>query len=114
MSNIFEKLGVSIENFGKWMVDAIKDTVSLAIKVATILKAEKPLEAQFVSGLSTIVADVEALIAASESAVTTEGFNLSADTAAYQQFLTLIADFKKLAPIVQEAVDILEGKQTAA
>ena len=110
MSNIFQKLGIGIADFGKWMATAIKDTASVAARVQAILKAEQPLEAPFVAGLSTVVADVESLIASSSSAVGAAGLNFPADSQAYQQFLTLIADFKKLAPIVEEGVNILKGK----
>ena len=112
MSNIFQKLGIGIADFGKWVATAIKDTVSVAAKVEKILKAEQPLEKPFVSGLSTVVADVEALIAVSSVAVTSNGLNFSADTQVYQQFVTLIADFKKMAPVVEQAISILEGKAT--
>lgn len=110
MSNIFQKLGVGIADFGKWLAEAISNTIHLAEKVETVLKAEKPLEAPFISGLSTVVADVEALISASDAAVTTDGLNFPADSKVYSDFLTLIADFKKLAPVVEEAIDLLEGK----
>lgn len=110
MSNIFQKLGVGIADCGKWLATAISDTVHLAERVEQILKAEKPLEAPFVSGLSTVVADVEALISASQTAVTADGLNFPADSKVYSEFLTLIADFKKLAPVVEEAIDALEGK----
>ena len=114
MSNFFQKLGVGVADFGKWLATAVKDTVSIAARIEKILKAEQPLAQPFVSGLSTVVADVEALIGSSESALTANGLNFSADSQVYQQFVTLIADFKKLAPIVEEAVSILEGKTPAA
>jgi len=114
MSNFFQKLGVGVSDFGKWIAGAVKETVSVATRVEKILKAEEPLAQPFVSGLSTVVADVEALIGSSESALSAKGLSVSADSQLYQQFVTLIADFKKLAPIVQEAVDILEGKTPAA
>lgn len=109
MSNFFQKLGVGIADFGKWLAEAISDTVHLAEKVEQILKAEKPLEAPFVSGLSTVVADVEALIGASDTAVTADGLNFPADSQVYSDFLNLIADFKKLAPVVKEALAALEA-----
>lgn len=114
MSNFFQKLGTSVAGFGKWLGAAVTDTVSIAARIEKILKAEQPLAKPFVSGLSTVVADVEALIGSSESALSASGLNFSADTKAYQQFVTLIADFKKLAPVVEEAVSILEGKTPAA
>jgi len=110
MSNIFTRLGIGVADFGKWIASAIKDTVSLAQKIEKILAAEKPLAEPFVKGLSTVVADLEALVASSSTAVSATGLNFAADTQVYQQFLTLIADFKKLAPVVEEAVSILEGK----
>jgi hypothetical protein len=113
MSNIFQKLGVSIADCGKWLATAVLDTVHLAEKVEQILKAEKPLEQPFVSSLSSVIADVEAIIAASSTAITADGFNFPADSQVYSDFLTLIADFKKLAPIVEEAIDALEGKPIA-
>lgn len=113
MSNIFTKLGIGVADFGKWIASAIKDSVTLAKKIEKILAAEKPLAAPFVQGLSTVIADVEALIASSSTAVSASGLNFSADTQTYQHFLTLIADFKKLAPVVEEAVNILEGNAPA-
>lgn len=113
MTNIFKKLGIGIVDFGKWFAGAVEDTVNLATKIEKVLSAEKPLQAPFVAGLASVVADVEALIAASTSAVSSDGLNFAADSNAYQQFLTLIADFKKLAPIVSEAIQILEGKTPA-
>ena len=110
MSNILQKLGIGIADFGKWIATAIKDTVDLAVKVEKVLKAEQPLEKPFVSGLSTVIADVEALIASSDLALTSNGLNVAVDSQVYQGIVTLIADFKKLAPIVEEALNILEGK----
>jgi hypothetical protein len=114
MSNIFVKLGIGLADVGKWVAGAVKTVTNITVKVETVLKAEKPLEAPFVSGLSTVVADVEALIAASQTAVTADGFNFPADSKVYSEFLTLIGDFKKLSPVVEEALDILAGKKTAA
>ncbi|HTA86562.1 MAG TPA: hypothetical protein VK729_09845 [Silvibacterium sp.] len=65
----------------------------------TILKAEQPLEKPFVSGLSAVRGDVEALIAASETAITFNGLNFPADSQLYKEFVTLIADFKQLPPV---------------
>ncbi len=112
--NIFQKVGVKIADFGKWFAGAVKSVVGLAIRVETILKSEKPLEEPFIAGLSTVVADVEALIANSEGAVTSDGLNFSADSKVYSGFVTLVDDFKKLAPIVEQAIAILEGKKTAS
>jgi hypothetical protein len=112
--NIFQKLGLKIADFAKWFAAAVTDIVGLALRVETILKAEKPLEKPFIAGLSTVVADVEALIASSEGAVTSDGLNFSADSKVYSSFVTLIADFRKLAPIVEQAISILEGKSPVA
>lgn len=112
--NIFKKLGIGIVDFGKWLAGAAEETVQLSLKIEKILKASKPLEAPFVAGLSGIVADVEALVAASTAAVSADGLNFPADSKAYQQFLILIADFRQLAPIAAEAIQILEGKAPAA
>ena len=114
MSNLFQKLGVGVADFGQWLATAVKDTVSIASRIEKILKAEQPLAKPFVSSLSTVVADVEALIGSSESALSAKGLSFAADSQTYQQFVTLIADFKKLAPVVEEAVSILEGKTPAA
>jgi hypothetical protein len=108
--NIFQKLGVKIADFGKWFAGEVKTIVGLALRVESILKSEKPLEKPFISGLATLVADVEALIAASEGAVTADGLSFSADSKVYTDFLSLVDDFKKLAPIVEQAIAILEGK----
>lgn len=112
--NIFQKAGIKVADFGKWFAHAIAAVVGLAIRVEKVLKSEKPLEKPFIAGLSTVVADVEALIADSEGALTADGLNFSADSKVYAGFVTLIDDFKKLAPVVEEALAILEGKQASA
>ena len=108
--NIFKKLGIKVAEFGKWLAGAITAVVGLAIRVEKILRAEKPLEKPFIAGLSTVIADVEALIAASEVALTADGLNFAADSKVYSGFVTLVDDFKKLAPVVEEAIAILESK----
>ncbi len=114
MSNIFTKIGVGIADFGKWIAEAVTDTVRVAVKVETILKAEESLAAPFVSALTTVVADVEALIGASSTALTAQGLNIPADSKVYQDLVTLIADFKNFAPIADQALQILEGKTATA
>jgi hypothetical protein len=114
MSNIFQKIGVKVSDFGKWVAEAVVETLHVAERVEQILKAEKPLEQPFVSGLSTVIADVEVLIAASDVAVTSDGLNFPADSKVYSDFLTLIDDFKKFAPVVKEAIDALEDKPVTA
>ncbi|HEX5236119.1 MAG TPA: hypothetical protein VFW25_12395 [Silvibacterium sp.] len=109
MNNIFQRVGVTIADCGKWLAAAVKDTVQIAERVERILRAEKPLEQPFISGLSIVVADLEALVAASDSAVTADGLNFPADSRVYSDFLTLIADFKKLAPIVEDAIKAIEA-----
>ncbi|MGA7521916.1 MAG: hypothetical protein WBW84_05510 [Acidobacteriaceae bacterium] len=108
--NVFQKMGVKIADFGKWFAGAVKSIIGLAVRVEQILKSEKPLEQPFIAGLSTVVADVEALIGASEGALTANGLNFSADSKVYSDFVTLIDDFKKLAPVVEQAIAILEAK----
>jgi len=108
--NVFQKLGVKIADFGKWFAGAVKSVIGLALRVEKILKSEKPLEQPFIAGLSTVVADVEALIAASEGAITADGLNFAADSKVYADFMTLIDDFRKLAPVVEQAIALLEAK----
>jgi hypothetical protein len=112
--NIFQKLGVKVADFGKWIARAVTSVVGLAKRVETILSSEKPLEKPFISGLSTVVADLEALVTASEGALSADGLNFPADSKVYSDFLTLVSDFKNLAPIVEQAIAILEGKATAS
>jgi len=112
--NVFQKVGVKIADFGKWFAGAVKTAVGLSVRVETILKSEKPLEKPFIAGLSTVIADVEAVIADSEGAVSSEGLNFAADSKVYSGFVTLVDDFKKLAPVVEEAISILEGKKTTS
>jgi len=112
--NIFQKLGVKIVDFGKWFAGAVKSIVGLAVRVEKLLQSEKPLEQPFIAGLSTVVADVEALIAASQGALTADGLNFSADSKVYSGFVTLVDDFGKLAPVVEQALAILEGKAATA
>jgi hypothetical protein len=110
--NIMKKIGAGIADFGKWLAGEVKAVIGLAARIQVILKSEKPLEQPFIQGLSTVVADVETLIAASEGALTANGLNFSADSKVYSGFVTLIDDFKKLAPVVEQALAILEGKET--
>jgi hypothetical protein len=108
--NIFQKMGLKIADFAKWFAASIAEIVGLALRVESILKSEKPLEKPFIAGLSTVVADVEALIASSQGALTSDGLNFSADSKVYSSFVTLIDDFRKLAPVVEQAIAILEQK----
>ncbi len=108
--NIFQKLGVKIADFGKWFAGEVRTIVGLALRVEHILKSEKPLEQPFIAGLSTVVSDVETLITAAQGAVTADGLSFSADSKVYSDFMTLIDDFRKLAPVVEEAIALLEGK----
>ncbi|HEX4005380.1 MAG TPA: hypothetical protein VHX60_04350 [Acidobacteriaceae bacterium] len=112
--NLFQKMGLKVADFAKWFASAVASVIGLAVRVETILKSEKPLEKPFVAGLSTVVADVEALIAASEGALTADGLNLSADSRVYTSLVALIEDFKKLAPVVEQAIAVLEGKPAPA
>lgn len=112
--NIFQKLGLKVADFGKWIARAVTAVIGLAARVETILKSEKPLEKPFIAGLSTVVSDVEALIAASQGALTADGLNFSADSKVYQGFLTLVNDFRNLAPVVEQALALLEGKSSAS
>ncbi|MGA7314216.1 MAG: hypothetical protein WBX22_09610 [Silvibacterium sp.] len=52
---------------------------------------------------SAVIGDVEALIAASETAITSNGLNFPADSQLNKEFVTLIADFKQLTPAVEQA-----------
>jgi len=112
--NVFQKIGIKIADFAKWFGSAVGSIIGLALRVETILKSEKPLEKPFIAGLSTVIADVEALLADSQGAISADGLNFSADSKVYSGFLTLLDDFRKLAPVVEEAVAILEGKATPA
>jgi hypothetical protein len=108
--NVFQKIGIKIADFAKWFAEAVKSAIGLAAHIETVLKSEKPLEKPFIAGLSTVVADVEALLAAAQGAVSADGLNFPADSKVYSGFITLVDDFKKLAPVVEEAIAILEGK----
>ncbi len=114
MSNIFKKIGVGLADAAKWIATTVKDVVGLAAKVEKVLSAAKPLEQPFISGLSTVIGDVEALLTDASNAVTAEGLNIAADSKTYQDFVKLIDDFKTLAPVVEEALAILEGKPATA
>jgi hypothetical protein len=108
--NIFQTIGVKVADFAKWFAGAVSTVIGLSVRVEKVLQSEKPLEKPFIAGLSTVVADVEALIADSEGALTAEGLNFAADSKVYTGFVTLVDDFKKLAPVVEQAIAILEGK----
>lgn len=107
--NILQKIGIKVADFGKWFAGAVTAVVGLAVRVEKILRSEKPLEKPFIAGLATVVADVEALIAASEGALTADGLNFSADSKVYSGFVALVDDFRKLAPVVEEAIAILKS-----
>lgn len=108
--NILKKLGIKIVDFGKWFAGAVSAVAGLAVRVEKILRSEQPLEKPFIAGLSTVVADIEALVLASQGALSADGLNFAADSKVYSGFVTLIEDFKKLAPVVEEAIAILESK----
>ena len=108
--NTMKKIGAKVVDFGKWLAGEIKSVVGLAIRIEHVLQSEKPLEKPFIQGLSTVVADVEALIVASEGALNANGLNFAADSKVYSELVTLIDDFRKLAPVVEQALAILEGK----
>lgn len=114
MANIFKKIGIGVADVGKWVATAVKDVVGIAVKVERLLTAAKPLEKPLIDGLVTVIGDVELLLSDAQGAVTTAGMNFAADSQTYHDFLKLVDDFKTLAPIVQEALAILEGKSTAA
>lgn len=111
--NVFMKIGLKVADFGKWFARIVTSIVGLAVRIEKVLQSEKPLEQPFISSLSTVVSDVETLIAASQGALSAEGLNVSADSKVYSSLVTLIDDFGKLASVVEEALAILEGKQTA-
>ena len=113
MANIFKKIGIGIADVGKWVATVVKNVVGLAVKVERILTAGKPLEKPFVDGLVTVVGDVEALLTDAQGAVTAAGMNFAADSKTFHDFIKLIDDFKTLAPIVEDALAILEGQTVA-
>lgn len=113
MANIFKKIGIGLTDVAKWVAETVKDVVGLAAKVEKLLGSEKPLEKPFVEGLSTVIADVEHLLTDAATACSKDGLNIAADSAAYESFLKLVNDFKNLAPIVEQALAILEGKAKA-
>lgn len=114
MANIFKKIGIGIADVGKWVVIAVKDVVGLAVKVEKVLSAAKPLEKPFIDGLVTVVGDVETLLTDAQGAVSAAGMDFAADSKTYHDFIKLIDDFRTLAPIVEEALAILEGKTVAS
>jgi hypothetical protein len=94
--NAFQKIGIKVADFGKRFAGTIGAIIGLAVRVEHVLQSEKPLEKPFISG--------------SDGAFTADGLNFSADSKVYSGFLTLIDDFKKLAPVVDEAITLLEIK----
>ena len=112
--NVFMRIGVKVADFGKWFATAVQSVVGLAVRVEKLLRAEKPLEQPFISGLSIVVRDVEALIADTQGALSADGLNFAADSKAYSDVVTLIDDFRKLAPVVEQALAILESNQSTA
>ena len=114
MANIFKKIGIGIADVGKWVATAVKDVIGLAIKVERVLSAAKPLEKPFIEGLATVIGDVEKLLVDAQGAVTAAGMDFAADSSTYHDFIKLVDDFRTLAPIVEEALAILEGKPVAS
>ena len=113
MANIFKKIGIGIADVGKWVATAVKDVVGITVKVEKVLSAAKPLERPFIDGLVTVVGDVEALLSDAQGAVNEAGMNFAADSKTYHDFIKLVDDFKMLAPVVEKALAILEGKSIA-
>ncbi len=109
MFNPFKSVATGLADVGKFIAHAVAFVMGTAKRVEYVLTQGKPLEKPFVSALSTVVSDLEAVISDAGTAVTADGLNFAADTAAYQKFMQLIQDFKALAPIAEDALAILEG-----
>jgi hypothetical protein len=114
MANIFKKIGIGIADVGKWIAIAVKDVIGLAVKVEKVLSAAKPLEKPFIDGLVTVIGDVEKLLTDAQGAVTAAGMDFAADSSTYHDFIKLVDDFRTLAPIVEDALAILEGKRVTS
>jgi hypothetical protein len=108
--NPFSAIGRGIADAAKFVAHAVALVMGTAKRVEYVLAQGQPLEKPFVSALSTVVYDVEDLLAEAESAVTADGLNFAADSAAYQRFLKMINDFKALAPLAEDAIAVIEDK----
>jgi hypothetical protein len=113
MSNLFQKLGVGVSDFGKWLATAVKDTVSIASRIEKILKAEQPLAKPFVSSLSTVVAERRGADRLLRIRPLRKGSQLLRRLADLPAVRHPHRRFQKLAPVVEEAVSILEDKTPA-
>lgn len=99
----FEKIGHAILDIFKW-------APSFASKVVTVIQEEETLTPEFVAGLKTLIADSASLVALSATAVTEKGINPTQDLAVVTQLEQLVKDFGNFAPVVEQAVAVLEGK----
>jgi prophage DNA circulation protein len=109
MANFIEKAASGVAEVSKKIVSIIRETLTIAAKVEKVLKAEKPLQPSFIAGVSSVIADVESLAAFVGPAVSSNGLNFAADSKVYEQFIILIDDFRKLTPVVEEAVTLLKA-----
>lgn len=108
--NPFKAIATGLADVGKFVAHAVAMVIGTAKRVEYVLTNATPLEKPFVSALSTVVYDVEDVISEAEAAVTADGLNFAADTQAYQKFMKLLADFKALAPLAEDALAVIEGK----
>jgi hypothetical protein len=107
-SPIWNTIGVAESKLAAWLSEATTAVTGIAAKAAKVFSSEKQTAPEIVAGVQTVFADLEALVAAGETATTGQGVNWTADSAAYNAYLKLVSDFKTLAPAVEAALKDLE------
>lgn len=108
-SAVWNAIGVAEEKLGAWLSEGTAAVSGLTGKITNLFNQEEKLAPNLVTGVQTIVKDLEDLIPLAETATTGQGVNWPADSAAYQQYLKLIADVKTFAPQVEAAVAALKS-----
>lgn len=102
--NFFKKAETGLEDAVKWVAVEFSKLSGIAAKVELVLKAEKALAPDFITGVKTIVGDVITLLADANVVFTAKGLNIPADSSAYTAFEKLAADIQAFAPIVEKAI----------
>jgi hypothetical protein len=87
-----------------WFEGVATTLAHLSEKVWAILKREKALQPEFVSGIRLLLTDVQELVAEGELIYTEKGLVFAEDSKGYAAFKKLVTDIKAFSPVVEHAV----------
>jgi hypothetical protein len=110
MTNVFQEVGKLVGGAAKALAYGVAHLFGLGRKVEYVLKAQKTLGKPFAETLGATITDLETVLTDGQVAITDGGINIPADAAAYAAFKKLSVDAKKLLPLVEDEIAVIEGK----